>query len=350
MIVSCDQCGVKLKVDESKIKPGGSKLRCPKCQSIFAVYHPDEQKPAAAAPPPVQAPPAPPRQAAPPVQAPPPPRPAVQAPPPPPPAPAPLRPPAAKWQLDRRKVVVADSGETTLSLIKGLLTQAGFETITASDGVQAMIEIEKNRPGVVILDVALPSIFGFEICDRLKNNPESSDVKIILIASIFDKTKYKREPTSLYGADDYIEKHHIQDFIAKKVNRLLSPVTSTHREEESFVTPPPSEAQVRERQAEQMRKEEIKDFPVQAPVDAQQVEAARRFARIILSDIALYNQGAVEQGIKGDNFQKVLSEEIKEGRELYNSRVPVEVRNSMDYFADELDKFVEKKKRLMEMS
>lgn len=343
MIVSCDQCGVKLKVDESKIKDGGSKLRCPKCQNIFAVYRPDDQPQAAPAPPP---PPQPRPQA-------PPPPPPVQAPPmpqaaPSPPAPAPA-PQAPKWQLDRRKVVVADSGDATLKLIYGLLTNAGFDTITVADGVQAMIEIEKHKPGVVILDVALPSIFGFEICDRLKNNPQSSDVKIILLASIYDKTRYKREPTSLYGADDYIEKHHIQDFIAKKVNRLLSPVPSAQREEES-ITPPPLPPPVRQQQAEEMRKEEIKPFPPAAPVDAQQVEAARRFARIILSDIALYNQGAVEEGIRNNKFQTVLSEEIKEGRELYNSRVPAEVRNTMDYFGDELEKFIEKKKRLMEMN
>lgn len=341
MIVACDQCGVKLKVDETKIKEGGSKLRCPKCQSIFTVYRPSEQPAQAAPPPPVQRPPVQAAPPPPPVQA--PPRPAVQA----PPAPAPAL--VNKWALDRRKVVVAHSGDTVLSLVKELLGGAGFETITCMDGVQAMIDIEKHRPAVVVLDVALPSIFGFEICDRLKNNPETSDIKIILLASIYDKTRYKREPTSLYGADDYIEKHHIQDFIARKVNRLLSPVPGpVHREEETSTPPPPEEMPARQHQAEEMRKEEVR--PPAAAVDNQQVEAARRFARIILSDIALYNQAAVEQGIKGGNFTDVLKEELREGRDLYNSRVPEEVRASMDYYADEIEKFVEKKKRLMEMS
>jgi predicted Zn finger-like uncharacterized protein len=338
MIVSCSQCGVKLKVDETKIKDGGSKLRCPKCQNVFTVYKPQEGAPAPA---PVQA-------APPPAPA---PRPAPAAAPPPREEAAPK---VEKWELDRRKVVVAHAGDTVTAMAKELLSGAGFETVTASDGVHAMMEIERHRPAVAVLDVALPSIFGFEICDRLKNDQRSSDVKVILIASIYDKTRYKREPASLYGADDYIEKHHIQDALTKKVNRLLSPISQppgvkVPREEERFMPPPPSELSTREKHADRMREEEIKQFVAPSPVDNQQVEAARRFARIILSDIALYNQGAVEDGIKKDNFQQVLSEELKEGRELYNSRVPEEVRSQMDYFADEMEKFIEKKKQIMEM-
>lgn len=341
MIVSCSQCGVKLKVDESKIKEGGSKLRCPKCQNIFTVFRPQAE--AHAAPPP--APQAPAMQA--------PPRETPPAPGPPPAAAKP-KPPAEKWPLDRRKVLVAHTGDTVLGMVEGILSEAGFETITATDGVQAMVEIERHKPAVVVLDVGLPSIYGFEICDRLKNDERSKDIKAILIASIFDKTKYKREPTTLYGADDYIEKHHIQDTLARKINRLLSPVapspaTRVPREEESFMPPPESGIPARQQQAEQMRKDEVAAPPSAAPADSQQVEAARRFARIILSDIALYNQSAVEDGIKSGRFLDMLSEELKEGRELYNSRVPAEVRSQMDYFADEMEKFVEKKRQIMEM-
>jgi len=233
----------------------------------------------------------------------------------------------------------------------GMLNQSGFEAIGVKDGVEAMIQMEKHKPAVAIFDVALPSIFGFELCDRLKNSSQSSEVKVILIASIYDKTKYKRAPTSLYGADDYIEKHHIEDVLVKKVNRLLSPAgaQSQAREEELTPPPPPEVAAVREQHAQEMRREEIPQIQQPSGMDTKQAEAARRFARIILSDIALYNQSTVEEGIKNGNFEQLLSEELKEGRELYNSRVPAEVRESLDYFAEEMVNFIEKKKRLMEM-
>jgi DNA-binding response OmpR family regulator len=247
-------------------------------------------------------------------------------------------------------VLVAHNGAELTGIIERLLSGSGYQAIPVSDGVQAMVELERQRPAVAVLDVALPSIYGFEICDRIKHRPESSEMKVILIASIYDKTRYKREPTSLYGADDYIEKHHIEDFLVKKVDRLLSPAPQPQvREEKRFAPPPPSEMPRREAQAEKMRQEEMRPIAAPSAVDPQQVEAARRFARIIISDIALYNQGAVEDGIRGGNLTEALSEEFKEGRELYNSRVPAEVRGQMDYFADELEKFVEKKKAILDM-
>ncbi|MBI5190212.1 MAG: zinc-ribbon domain-containing protein [Nitrospirae bacterium] len=369
MIVSCDQCGVKLKVDETKIKEGGSKLKCPKCASIFTVYRPEEAgaPPAAAAP----APPPPPRPAPPSFEAPaaPQPRPAPVPPPPPVmerPAPAPPQRPAApaaqapapappsvpRWRLDNNKIVVAHSGENVLKLLADLLREAGYDVVTANEGVQAMIAIETQKPFMVVLDVGLPRIYGFEICDRIKNSEESSHMKVLLVASIFDKTKYKREPTSLYGADDYIEKHHIQDALVMKVKRLASPDASGPapvREESLTTPPPPAEMPIREQQAAQMRSEEIKSFAPASNVDPQQVEAARRFARIILSDIALYNQAAVEEGVRTGNFLEILSAELKEGRDLYNTRVSAEVRASMDYFADEIEKYIEKKRHTMDL-
>ena len=86
----------------------------------------------------------------------------------------------------------------------------------------ALSAIEQLKPDVVLLDVALPSMYGFEVCDAVRKNPDISSVKLILIASIYDKTRYKRSPNSLYGADDYIEKHHIPDLLATMIYRLVS--------------------------------------------------------------------------------------------------------------------------------
>ena len=142
-----------------------------------------------------------------------------------------------KWKLDRSKIVVAHDGDSVLKLVESILTEEGYQVICESEGIAAVVAIEREKPFLVILDVALPRIYGFEICDRLKNSPESNEIKVILLAAIYDKTRYKREPVSLYGADDYIEKHHIQDSIAKKVKRLaadgqLAPGMNFPREEE----------------------------------------------------------------------------------------------------------------------
>ena len=247
MIVTCGQCGVKLKVDDSKIAERGSKLKCPKCSNIFMVFRPE---------PPAELHEAPPT---------PPPPPPAETPPPPPPVqeePAPAEPPVKKWPLDRNKVLVAHDGESVLSLAQAMLKEAGYEVLTATEGVEAMVAIEREMPFAAVLDVALPRIYGFEICDRLKNNPESSDIKVILIASIFEKTRYKREPVSLYGADDYVEKHHIQDYLVQKLKRLASgqdgPTALGPREEEMWRHPAGEDPALREEQARQMKAEREK--------------------------------------------------------------------------------------------
>jgi CheY-like chemotaxis protein len=399
MIVSCGQCNVRLKIDETKIKEGGSRLKCPKCGNIFLV-----EKPAAA---PAPEPPAPPIETTPPPLTPPvqegpaygqtepstpaetsiPPEPSAPPEPswppfqeptapetsepsfPPPPAPSEPRaeapapeasaeepqaesaPAGPKWELDKKKIVIAHDGDSVLRLAESILTEEGYEVTCESEGIAAVMAIEREKPFLVLLDVALPRIYGFEICDRLKNSPESNGIKVILLAAIYDKTRYKREPVSLYGADDYIEKHHIQDCLVKKVKRLgadvqPAPGTRVPREEE-MNRPAPEELHLHEEQKFEMRTEEITPGLAAPSVGDHQVEAARRFARIILSDIALYNQGAVEAGVRDGNFEEALAAELREGRDLYNGRVSVEVIASGDYFAEELSKFVEKKRQTM---
>ena len=79
--------------------------------------------------------------------------------------------------------------------------------------------------------------------------------------------------------------------------------------------------------------------PPPAPEDGE-VESARRLARIILSDIALYNPSIVEEGVRTGRFGELLAAELGEGRALYEARVPRDVASRGDFFAEEMEKFV----------
>ena len=82
-----------------------------------------------------------------------------------------------------------------------------------------------------------------------------------------------------------------------------------------------------------------------AAVDPEEVERARRFARLIVSDIALYNQETVAEGIARGTFYDLLNEDITEGRALYEKRIPETIRQSKDYFQEAFDNFIEAKKK-----
>jgi len=79
--------------------------------------------------------------------------------------------------------------------------------------------------------------------------------------------------------------------------------------------------------------------------DPQEIEKARRFARLIVSDIALYNQDIVAEGLRKGTFFELLQDDITEGRSLYDNRVPEAIRATKDYYQEAFDDFIAAKKK-----
>jgi len=83
----------------------------------------------------------------------------------------------------------------------------------------------------------------------------------------------------------------------------------------------------------------------QRPAVSQVHEKAKRLARLIVSDIVLYNQAKVDEGIRNNNFYEVMAHDIQEARNLYATRVPEEIRKETTYLDDAFADLVERKKR-----
>lgn len=316
------------------------------------------------------------------------------------------------------KILVAIDGEATLDIMKEVLTEAGHEVFLASTGKDALSVLEKEHPQVAYLDVALPQVLGFEICEIIKKSSQFKETIVILVSAIYDKTRYKRAPSSLYGADDYIERHHIQDSLITKLNKLLNPedpepsqsplvrpagstvevmdresLSPRHRVQEVISKSEPSTEIILEpvieppKEAVEPRLQEVppavlepinelpeEEFvastlhppeigseleipeipqplqegaPVFSPEESAKHEEAKRFARLIISDIALYNQKTIEEGIENGNIEELLKDELVEGEKLYQERVPREIRENTHYLLDSLRDLVERKMKIM---
>lgn len=76
--------------------------------------------------------------------------------------------------------------------------------------------------------------------------------------------------------------------------------------------------------------------PLAVPVGDERKEEARRFARLLISEIKLYNERAVLEGREGGNLYRRLKEDIDRSRHMYNERIPADVRNGTDFFQEEL--------------
>jgi len=87
------------------------------------------------------------------------------------------------------------------------------------------------------------------------------------------------------------------------------------------------------------------DDPVLVPGDDEEHEKAKRLARIIVSDIMLYNQDVIEKGIREGNFYQLLEKDIEEGRGYYQERVPSDVRKGTDYLGYYLEEFINTKRK-----
>jgi predicted Zn finger-like uncharacterized protein len=232
-----------------------------------------------------------------------------------------------------------------------------FDVLTCNDGKSALAIIEGKLPDVVVLDVALPLMYGFQVCEAVRKNPVTAAVKVVLIAAIYDKTRYRREPLSLYGADDYIEKHDIPDLLAAKIHHLVSGRGPVQRAAAAEIPVATNDGVAAQQNAgrgnipeEIFLDEERESGAVSARGDSEAHVKARRLARLIVSDIVLYNQELVEEGIRTDSFYTILEADILEGRALYEKRISDEIRCCTSYLEEAFEVFVMQKKKEVEMT
>lgn len=292
MVVICPKCRTKLRVDDGKLSIGGSRFKCPKCSAVLLVKKT----------------PTPPEK-----------------------------------HIDNIKILVAHSNPKITDEITSLLKKNGYQAITASDGIETMVKAIKEFPYLAIIEVGIPKIYGVEVCKRLKLRPETRGMKFILVSSAYDKDKYKREPESFYGADDYIEEHLIDSLLIDSVNALRGKETVEKEEKAERPVEEQTKPKIEPKAEPQLQPEGKK---VEPSVD-EKIERAKRLARTIISDIYLYNTAKAEESIRNNTFSAVFAPEIKEGIKLYESRIPEEVRTLGDFFHEAIRGFVENKKKIL---
>jgi CheY-like chemotaxis protein len=106
-------------------------------------------------------------------------------------------------------ILVVDDNQENLELLQAYLEDIECETISARDGLEALDMIANRPPDLVLLDVMMPKMSGFEVCKRLKNDPKTGDIPIIMVTALNEFGDIERGIDS--GTDD---------FISKPVNKL----------------------------------------------------------------------------------------------------------------------------------
>lgn len=107
-------------------------------------------------------------------------------------------------EVPKSKVLVVDDNLQNLELITAYLEDIDCEILSAEGGQEALDIIEKDPPDLVLLDVMMPKISGFEVCKRIKNNPKTEHIPIIMVTALGEMGDIERAINS--GTDDFLSK------------------------------------------------------------------------------------------------------------------------------------------------
>jgi len=121
----------------------------------------------------------------------------------------------------RKRILIVDDEPAVVAFIEGALRLEGdYELATAYDGFEAGHQLAIFKPDLIVLDIMLPGMDGFEICRRLKTDPAMSHVKVLAVTGF--ATEENIEKILGYGADDFLAKPLKLADLKKKVHELLA--------------------------------------------------------------------------------------------------------------------------------
>ncbi len=117
-----------------------------------------------------------------------------------------------------RILIVDDEPNIVLSL-EFLMKREGFQTAVAADGEAALEAVARSKPDLVVLDVMLPRLDGFEVCRRIRADPDSRSVKVLMLTAKGRETEVARGLA--LGADAYVTKPFSTRDVVAQIRRLL---------------------------------------------------------------------------------------------------------------------------------
>jgi len=116
---------------------------------------------------------------------------------------------SALSDLSNARILLVDDNQQNLELIQAYLETLPCALSTARDGVEAIEAIQREKPDLILLDVMMPKMSGFEVCRKLKADPATRDIVVIMVTALHEVGDHERAVES--GTDD---------FLTKPVNKL----------------------------------------------------------------------------------------------------------------------------------
>ena len=197
------------------------------------------------------------------------------------------------------QALIAHEDYSVCSLLEERVVASGGTAQICPDVATVLSNLNPEWPHLVLLDVAFDGSFPFQLIDHIKGK-KNPLYRIVLLPSVYSRTAYKKRPESLYGADAYLELHHIGDRLVPMVADLFPELAKDLKTVDPVFT--------------------VGD---ERPLQDEELAAqAESLAGVLVADILLYHQQLLTKGLETGRTRQLFAVELAEARQLLEERLP----------------------------
>lgn len=119
----------------------------------------------------------------------------------------------------KSKILIADDNPTNVELLEAYLADFDCETAAAADGEETLRAVAQFQPDVILLDIMMPRLSGFEVCSRLKSDPQTKNIMVLMVTALNEPGDIERAVQS--GCDDFLSKPIHKLELLKRLDNML---------------------------------------------------------------------------------------------------------------------------------
>jgi len=121
--------------------------------------------------------------------------------------------------MNKKKILIADDNENIREALTSILEDEGYALWIAKDGAEALRKVREISPDIIILDVTMPEISGYDVCRTIKNDPDLKKIFVLMLSAKGQATEQEHGKEA--GADEYMVKPFSPSEILARINKIV---------------------------------------------------------------------------------------------------------------------------------
>jgi len=120
----------------------------------------------------------------------------------------------------KKKIMIVDDEEGLIELVKAILEEEGYEVITAMDGKECLEKLKKVKPDLILLDMMMPGMSGREVCEKIRKNPKTKNLKIVFL-TVARFSEMGKDVLKKLNVLDYITKPFDNKDLVRRIKNIV---------------------------------------------------------------------------------------------------------------------------------